>query len=197
MKSTGEVMGIDAVFGTAFAKTPGRGVRRAADQGPGVRQRRQPRQAGDDLPGQAAGRPRLRDARHRGDRRGAAPQRRRRRPSSASTRTGKGDDVVAADPGRRGRPGLNTPFGDRHRASTATRSAPPRCQAASRASRRSRASPPACRASRRWCAATSACGPCRSTTRAMRSARTWGALMPVQVTGEVVTRQAGRRLHAP
>ena len=45
MKSTGEVMGVDAVFGTAFAKSPGGGVRRAADQGPGLRLRRQPRQA--------------------------------------------------------------------------------------------------------------------------------------------------------
>ena len=54
MKSTGEVMGIDAVFGTAFAKSQSAAYGVAADQGPGVRQRRQPRQAGDDLPGQAA-----------------------------------------------------------------------------------------------------------------------------------------------
>ena len=37
----------------------GRGLRLAADQGHGVRQHRQPRQAGGDLPGQAAVRPRL------------------------------------------------------------------------------------------------------------------------------------------
>ena len=36
---------------------------------------RQPRQADDDLPDQGAGRPRLRDPRHPGHRRGAAPQR--------------------------------------------------------------------------------------------------------------------------
>ena len=45
MKSTGEVMGIDAVFGTAFAKSQAGGVRAAAHQGPGLRLRRQPRQA--------------------------------------------------------------------------------------------------------------------------------------------------------
>ena len=54
-----------------------RGLRRPAHQGRGVRLGRQPRQARDDLPGEAAGRPRLRDPRDRGHRRGAAPQRRR------------------------------------------------------------------------------------------------------------------------
>ena len=37
MKSTGEVMGIDAVFGTAFAKSQAGAYGDAADQGPGLR----------------------------------------------------------------------------------------------------------------------------------------------------------------
>ena len=37
MKSTGEVMGLDADFGTAFAKAQAGGVRAAADQRQGVR----------------------------------------------------------------------------------------------------------------------------------------------------------------
>ena len=43
MRSTGEVMGIDAAFGTAFAKSPAGGLlRRAADEWPGVRLGGQP-----------------------------------------------------------------------------------------------------------------------------------------------------------
>ena len=37
MRSTGEVMGFDADFGTAFAKAQTGGVRLAADQRPGLR----------------------------------------------------------------------------------------------------------------------------------------------------------------
>ena len=85
MKSTGEVMGFDADFGTAFAKSQAAAYGSLPDRGHGVRVGGQPRQARDDLPGQAAGRPRLRDPRHRGHRRGAAPQRRRVRRSCAST----------------------------------------------------------------------------------------------------------------
>ena len=51
MRSTGEVMGIDSVFGTAYAKSQAGGVRPAAHQGPRLRLGRQPRQALDDLPG--------------------------------------------------------------------------------------------------------------------------------------------------
>ncbi len=67
---------------------PDRGLRVAADQRQGVRQHGQPRQALDDLPDQGARRPRLRDPRHPGHRRGAAPQRRRGRRWSASTSRG-------------------------------------------------------------------------------------------------------------
>ena len=45
MKSTGEVMGFDADFGTRVRQGPDRGVRLAADQRAGVRQHGQPRQA--------------------------------------------------------------------------------------------------------------------------------------------------------
>ena len=85
MRSTGEVMGIDADFGTAFAKAQAAAVRLAADERAGVRRDGQPRQAAHDLPDQAAGRPRLRDPRDR-----RAPPRccaatASRRPWSAST----------------------------------------------------------------------------------------------------------------
>ena len=68
-------MGIDVDFPRAFAKSPGRGLRRAAHQRAGVRVGRRPRQAGDAVPDEPARGPRLRDpghGRHRGD---AAPQR--------------------------------------------------------------------------------------------------------------------------
>ena len=60
MRSTGEVMGIDTDFGPAFAKSQLGCGQRAAAQGHDLRLGRQPRQARDDLPGEAAGRPRLR-----------------------------------------------------------------------------------------------------------------------------------------
>ena len=124
----------------------GRGVRRAADQGHGLRLGGQPRQAGDDLPGQAAGRPRLRDPRHRGHRRGAAPQRRRGRRSCASTAHGRGPDgeptvverILAGEVDLV----VNTPSGPRRPRPTATRSARRRSRWTARAS-------PPCRAGRR------------------------------------------------
>ncbi len=58
MKSTGEVMGFDGHLRHRVREVAGRGLRLAADQGHGVRQHRQPRQAGGDLPGEAAVRPR-------------------------------------------------------------------------------------------------------------------------------------------
>ena len=64
-------------FGTAFAKSQTAAYGGLPTKGTRLRLGRRPRQAGDDLPGQAAGRPRLRDPRHRGHRRGAAPQRHR------------------------------------------------------------------------------------------------------------------------
>ena len=52
MRSTGEVMGIDAVLRHRLREVPDGGVRRAADQGPGVRVRGEPRQASHDPPGE-------------------------------------------------------------------------------------------------------------------------------------------------
>ena len=89
-------------------EVPGGGLRRAADQGRRLRLGRQPRQAAHDLPGEAAGRPRLRDPRHRGHRGRAAPQRRRRdrraqaQPRAAARR--RADDR-RPDPRGRGRHG--------------------------------------------------------------------------------------------
>ena len=60
MKSTGEVMGIDAAFGHAFAKSQAAAYGVAADRRDRLRLGGQPGQAGGDLPDQAAGRPRLR-----------------------------------------------------------------------------------------------------------------------------------------
>ena len=61
MRSTGEVMGIDTDFGPAFAKAQLGAVTGLPAHGHDLRVGRQPRQAGDDLPGQAPGRPRLHD----------------------------------------------------------------------------------------------------------------------------------------
>ena len=85
MKSTGEVMGIDTAFGHAFAKSQAAAYGSLPTVGPDLRHRGQPGQARDDLPGQAPGRPGLRDRRHRGHRRGAAPARGRLRDRAAST----------------------------------------------------------------------------------------------------------------
>ena len=112
MRSTGEVMGLDADFGRAFSKAQTAAFGVAADQRPGVRVDGQPRQALDDLPGQGAGRPRLRDPGHPGDRGGAAPQR-GRGPGGAQalrrTRPQRREDDGPADPGRRDRPGDQHP----------------------------------------------------------------------------------------
>ena len=75
MKSTGEVMGIDASFGKAFAKSQTASYGSLPTCGPRVRVGRQPGQAGDGVPGEAARRPRVRDSGHRGDRGGVAAQR--------------------------------------------------------------------------------------------------------------------------
>ena len=53
MNSTGEVMGIDADFGTAFAKSQAAAYGPLPTTGPRLRLDGQPRQALDDLPGQA------------------------------------------------------------------------------------------------------------------------------------------------
>ena len=76
MKSTGEVMGFDAAFGTAFAKSPGGGLRTAADVKGTVFvsvANRDKRAA--DLPGQAPVRSRLPGAGNRGHGTSLATQR--------------------------------------------------------------------------------------------------------------------------
>ena len=169
MRSTGEVMGIDVAFGTAFAKSQAAAYGSLPTNGHGVRLGRQPRQAGDDLPGQAAGRPRLRDPGHRGHRGGAAPQRRAGRGGAQALPARPGGEPTAwsgswparstwSSTPRRG------PGQLRARGWTATRSAPPRSRWTSRAS-------PPCRAGGRGAGhrgadprATSACAPCRSCT---------------------------------
>ena len=171
MRSTGEVMGIDADFGTAFAKSQAGGVRRAAHQGPRLRLGRQPRQARDDLPGPA----RWPTSASRSSPPRAPPRCCARNGidgarSCASTVEGTGPDgePTIVELIHAGEVDLivNTPVRHRRPRSTATRSAPPRWPAASRASPRSRRSPRPCRASRRCSAATSASARSRSTPRA-------------------------------
>ena len=87
MKSTGEVMGLDMHLRDRLRQEPGGRLRAAADQGHGLRLGGQPGQAVRDLPGQAAGRSRLRDPGHRRHRIDAAPAR------------GRGDDRPQVQPG--------------------------------------------------------------------------------------------------
>ena len=75
MKSTGEVMGIDQNFGSAFAKSQTAAYGSLPAAGHGVRLGGQPRQAFAGVPGEAAGRSRLPGAGHRGHRGDVAPQR--------------------------------------------------------------------------------------------------------------------------
>ena len=85
MKSTGEVMGIDASFGPAFAKSQAALVRVAADGRAGVRLGRGPRQAGHGVPGPAAGRSRASRCWPPAAPRTCCAATASRRPSSAST----------------------------------------------------------------------------------------------------------------
>ena len=156
MRSTGEVMGIDSVFGTAYAKSQAAAYGALPTKGRAFVSVANRDKRSMIFPVKRAGRPGLRDARHRGHRRGAAPQRhprhsraqaeRGRRTRTASRRScscihdGEVDLIV------------NTPFGSPGQSgprSTATRSAPPPCCAASPASPPSRRSPRRSRASRR------------------------------------------------
>ena len=98
MKSTGEVMGIDASFGAGVREVAGRGLRVAAHVGAGVRVRRRPGQAGHGVPGAAAGRPRLRGAGHRRHRRRAAPARHGHHGGAQALRGRR--DRARPDPGR-------------------------------------------------------------------------------------------------
>ena len=78
MKSTGEVMGFDADFGTAFAKAQTAAFGSLPTSGKVFVSMANRDKRLDDLPDQGARRPRLRDPRDPGHGRGAAPQRRRR-----------------------------------------------------------------------------------------------------------------------
>ena len=147
-------------------QVPGRRLRLAAHRGHRLRLPRQPGQALGDLPGQAAGRPRLHRPGDLGHRAGAAPQRGRTARWSASTAR------APATAWRRSWPARSTSSSTRRsgrpatagRASTATRSAPPPSLPASRASPPCRAWPPRCRASRRCAGARSASAACRRST---------------------------------
>ena len=116
MRSTGEVMGFDVDFPTAFAKSQDAAFGGLPTRRAGVHLGRRPRQALDRLPGQAPGGARLRDPRDRGHRGGAAPQRHRvdgrpqvlvgsrarrgSRRSSTSSPTGEVDIVVNTPSGQ-------------------------------------------------------------------------------------------------
>jgi hypothetical protein len=119
-----------------------RGLRRAADQGARCSCRSPTATSARCLPGQAAGRPRLRDPRDRGHRRGAAPQRRHgdvvRKHSTAGARGRAHDRRPASSPARSTSSSTpRTAWGAR--ASTATRSGPRRSGAEPAPRARSRA----------------------------------------------------------
>ena len=208
MRSTGEVMGIDADFGTAFAKSQAGGVRRAADQG-----RVFVSVANRDKRHMIFPVKRLADLGFEilataGHRRGAAPQRRRRAPSCASTATGRGPDgePTIVEPILDGEVDLvvNTPYGTTsggRRGSTATRSARPRSSRTSRASRRSRGWPRRSRASRRCAPGDDRRAVAAGLGRRSLSRRPDGETAregrPLQVRRRGALDQAGRRLPPP
>ena len=106
MKSTGEVMGIDRDFGTAFAKSQTAAYGSLPAAGHGVRIGRQPGQALTGVPGQAAGRPGVPRPGHRGHGGDAAAQRDSLRRGAQALRdaaAGPARDVGGRrDQGRRG-----------------------------------------------------------------------------------------------
>ena len=151
MRSTGEVMGIDTDFGTAFAKSQLRPYGGLPTQGHGLRLRRQPRQAGDDLPGQAAGRPRLRDPATEGT---AEVLRRNGVDATVVRKHSEGPGPTASRPSSTASwPARSTWSSTRRRVGrprpTATRSARRRPAWTGRSSPRCSSSAPPCRASRR------------------------------------------------
>ena len=112
MRSTGEVMGFDADFGKAFAKSQTAAYGPLPLTGQGVRLDGQPRQANDGLPGEAAGRPRLRDPGDPGHGGGAPPQRRlgdRRTQAQRGCGRGRREDDRRQDPRRRDQAGGEHP----------------------------------------------------------------------------------------
>ena len=133
MRSTGEVMGFDAVFGRAFAKSQTASYGSLPTSGRVFVTHGQPRQADHDLPDQAAGRPRLRGARDAGHRRGAAPQRDRRH--------GRAQALRGPGPGRR----ADHDPADRRRGGAARRQHPARLRLGRLAAHRRLRDPHRCR----------------------------------------------------
>ena len=103
MKSTGEVMGFDADFGTAFAKSQAAAFGSLPTSGRVFVSMANRDKRTMIFPIKRARRPRLRDPRHPGHRRGAAPQRRPGHRGAQALR-GAGSrrraDHGRADPGR-------------------------------------------------------------------------------------------------
>ena len=204
MRSTGEVMGLDAAFGTAFAKSQAAAYGSLPTGGTVVRLDRQPGQAGGDPAGHAAGRPRLRILATEGT---ALALRRHGVPvevvAQAPAGHGPSSRLRAADPGRRaspwcstrrgGRPGNSGPRLDGYEIRTAAVAAGIPClttvqgMTAVRAGHRG-ADP---RGDRRALAAGAARPAAEGTGdggSSMRRSRS-GAARPVQVRGEVLARR--------
>ena len=100
MRSTGEVMGIDVGFGAAFAKSQaGTGSMVLPTDGTVFVSVANRDKRVDRLPGQAPGRPRLRDRRHRGHGRPARARRHRRRRGAARSSTGDREMLDMLDDG--------------------------------------------------------------------------------------------------
>ena len=104
--------GLRRVVRGGVREVAGGGVRLAADVRAGVRVDGRPRQAGDDLPGAAAGRARVRGAGHGGHGGGAAPPRARRHGGAQAlrgrTRRDIIDVIMAGDVDMI----INTPYGN-------------------------------------------------------------------------------------
>ena len=161
MRSTGEVMGIDADFGKAFAKSQAGAYGSLPLKGRVFVSVANRDKRSMVFPVKALARPGLRDPGHRRHRRRAAPQRHPGHHGAqalAGHRPERRADDRAADRGRRDRPDHQHALRRRARGWTATRSAPRRSRPASRASPRSRASRRRCTASRRCGAARSGVG---------------------------------------
>ena len=141
-----------------------RGRLGAAARGQDLRLGGQPRQARDDLPGQAAGRPRVHHRRHHRHRRRAAAQRDPVRGRAQAQRARRGRrEHRRPDPRPARSPWWSTPRAVPTPAPTATPSAPPRPRWTGRSSPPCRSWRRRCRASRPRCRASSPSSRCRST----------------------------------
>ena len=105
MRSTGEVLGLDARFEAAFAKSQEAALRGPAAQGGGLPVGPQRRQAGHRAAGQAPRRPRLHPGRDHRHGRGPAPQ----RVQADVVRKGHGSPGNVVDRIGPGRPGRQHP----------------------------------------------------------------------------------------